>query len=103
MAASGISCCASAVAEATGSLEGEQLRADLPLRLDELMLGAEVKVVTPPGSLPAPPGSVVEGLKALLSCERLPEAPHPEAKPSEPVPLGDERVGSDLVGQELVG
>jgi curved DNA-binding protein len=44
------------------SLEGEQLRADLPLSLDELLLGAEVKVVTPDGEatvqVPAgtPPG-----------------------------------------------
>ncbi|MEY3735534.1 MAG: hypothetical protein RLZZ624_593 [Cyanobacteriota bacterium] len=41
------------------SLEGEQLRAELPLSLDELVLGAEVKVVTPDGeaTVQVPPGT----------------------------------------------
>mgnify|MGYP001328888086 CR=1 FL=1 len=42
-------------------LEGDQLRADLPVLLDELVLGAEVKVVTPDGEVfvSIPPGTAV--------------------------------------------
>ncbi len=40
------------------TLEGDQLRADLPLSLDELSLGAEVRVATPDGeaTVQVPPG-----------------------------------------------
>ena len=43
------------------SLEGEQLKAELPLSLDELALGAEVRVATPDGeaTLTVPPGMTV--------------------------------------------
>jgi curved DNA-binding protein len=43
------------------SLEGDQLKAELPLSLDELALGAEVRVATPDGEaiLTVPPGMAV--------------------------------------------
>ena len=43
------------------SLEGEQLKADLPLSLDELALGGEVRVATPDGeaTVTVPPGMAV--------------------------------------------
>jgi len=43
---------------AVWKLDGEQLRADLPLSLDELALGGEVQVATPDGvaSVQVPPG-----------------------------------------------
>ncbi len=43
------------------SLEGDQLKAELPLSLDELALGAEVRVATPDGEaiLTVPPGMPV--------------------------------------------
>ena len=43
------------------SLDGDQLKADLPLSLDELALGAEVRVATPDGeaTVTVPPGMAV--------------------------------------------
>jgi curved DNA-binding protein len=43
------------------SLEGDQLKADLPLSLDELALGGEVRVATPDGeaTVTVPPGMAV--------------------------------------------